>query len=374
MLCTKPKRSQISTKRKTDQGSESSTLRKVLKDQKAHRGQKEEGDSRLSIARLVLLLLIPFYRLYHLSHQLRNRPQLVVLPYIIMEVAGRPLLFRGWCPKGILDWLIFVLVRDVSPARLSMDKEKVVLPMLHFSISSQCRIYLKDHEIITRRQQILFLEGRPLQGGYDLLIREVGAPGNTDPSATISRAGCIWEWLLFLRTDLPGVLGPSHGEELVDAPSENELLDIPPEEELDDTSSKEGLILLDTSVIRVSYSDFPGVRNLSLNTKDTRSRRVLAARPPGSAGLKDRHLIGNLFRFPTLGPAHSLGTSPLDEQEEDMMVHSVNTINNTQRKYKGVPGEDEDSKEEAEDEDENTNRSFEDTKERVEGAIVSLKV
>lgn len=56
-----------------------------------------------------------------------------------------------------------------------------------------------------------------------------------------------------------------------------------------------------------------------------------------------------------------------------MMVHYVNTINNTRKRYKGVPREDEDSKEEAKDEDEHTNRSLEDTKEKVEGVTVSLK-
>ncbi|KAJ8435868.1 hypothetical protein Cgig2_028576 [Carnegiea gigantea] len=88
----------------------SGTLRKNFKNEKAHCAQKEivfkklqlrEPVQRLLIARLTLLLLRPFHRLYHLHYKLGDRSRLLILLDEVMKVASRFLLFISWCPKGI---------------------------------------------------------------------------------------------------------------------------------------------------------------------------------------------------------------------------------------------------------------------------------
>ncbi|KAJ8434799.1 hypothetical protein Cgig2_033749 [Carnegiea gigantea] len=81
-------------------------------------------------------------------------------------------------------------------------------------------IRLGDYKGAPCRQEVLLLEGRPSYGS-----KRAGAPGNSGPSATISRTSPTGERPFLLSTNLPGVEGPSWDEELVDAPSEDECLD-----------------------------------------------------------------------------------------------------------------------------------------------------
>ncbi|KAJ8424065.1 LOW QUALITY PROTEIN: hypothetical protein Cgig2_028738 [Carnegiea gigantea] len=80
------------------------------------------------------LAIYPLHGLYRLCHEFWDRPRLVILPGKVMEVTGPLLLFWSWYPKGILNWLTLVPVRNVSPARLLADKEKVILPILYFRL------------------------------------------------------------------------------------------------------------------------------------------------------------------------------------------------------------------------------------------------
>ncbi|KAJ8426831.1 hypothetical protein Cgig2_025769 [Carnegiea gigantea] len=101
---------------------------------------------------------------------------------------------------------------------------------------------------------------------------KVGAPGNSNPSTTISVTGGVRPF--HLGTEPPGPNDDS-GEELVEAPSENELLEECPEAKM-------------------------GVRHLHLRAKNAGGKGVLAAGARGSARLKKENGIGNLFRLPIL--------------------------------------------------------------------------
>ncbi|KAJ8433170.1 LOW QUALITY PROTEIN: hypothetical protein Cgig2_023814 [Carnegiea gigantea] len=125
----------------------------------------------------------------------------------------------------------------------------------------------------------------------------VGVPGNSSPSATISGIDPTGVWPLSLSTNLPGVEGSSRDEELVDAPSEDECLDDLSEEQ-EDVPLKEELVLRPFLP--------PALKNLGRNKDYLEHPRPATHRgisyriPRGSAGLKNRHRIGNLFGFPKL--------------------------------------------------------------------------
>ncbi|KAJ8434093.1 hypothetical protein Cgig2_005772 [Carnegiea gigantea] len=95
---------------------------------------QNEKESRLPITRFALPLLGPLHRFYHLGHKLRNRPGAVILLYVIKEAAGCPLVLVEQSPKGIPDWLFFILTRKVPSARIPTDKEEVILLILHFGL------------------------------------------------------------------------------------------------------------------------------------------------------------------------------------------------------------------------------------------------
>ncbi|KAJ8451487.1 LOW QUALITY PROTEIN: hypothetical protein Cgig2_017878 [Carnegiea gigantea] len=77
-------------------------------------------------------------------------------------------------------------------------------------------------------------------------FEQVGPPGNSDPSATISVTGGVLP--LSLSTDLPGPNDASGEEELVEALSEDKLLEECPEEELDEPVPKEALELVEATL------------------------------------------------------------------------------------------------------------------------------
>ncbi|KAJ8420397.1 hypothetical protein Cgig2_013884 [Carnegiea gigantea] len=189
----------------------------------------------------------------------------------------------------------------------------------------------------------------------------VGAPGNFDPSAMISVTGGVRPFRL--GTELPGPNDDSV-EELIEAPSEDKLLEECPEAELGEPDRKEVLELEEATLASglrlchpanlevghiVSYGDLPRVRHLHLRAKNVGGGGVLATRPRGVARLKKGNDIGNLFRLlililsgdashhPTInkgrevgelrcrpsiwGPACPSRTSPLDEQDDDIIYN-----------------------------------------------------
>ncbi|KAJ8426193.1 hypothetical protein Cgig2_008910 [Carnegiea gigantea] len=145
----------------------------------------------------------------------------------------------------------------------------------------------------------------------------VGAPGNLDPSATISVTRSVRSFRL--GTELPG-LSDRGGEALVEAPSEDELLEECPVAELGEPDCVEELELEEALIGRlvtrsrlrlrhsinlegghiVSYGDLPRVHNLHLRAKNAGGGGILAAGPRGSARLKNEDGVRNLFRLPTL--------------------------------------------------------------------------
>ncbi|KAJ8420105.1 LOW QUALITY PROTEIN: hypothetical protein Cgig2_011975 [Carnegiea gigantea] len=139
LLYIKQKGSQNQRRKLTNVGM-TSTLGKVLKDQKTRRGKKEivrkklqlrEPIQRFLIIRLALLPLRALHRLYGLSHKLGDRSRLIILPYAELEVASNlSFLYHGF-PKGVPNRLTLVPIRNISPALLSAEEEEVILPMLH---------------------------------------------------------------------------------------------------------------------------------------------------------------------------------------------------------------------------------------------------
>ncbi|KAJ8445628.1 hypothetical protein Cgig2_018569 [Carnegiea gigantea] len=86
-----------------------STLGKVLKDQKTHRGKEEivrkklqlrEPIQRFPVTRLALPPLRALHGLYGLSNEPGDRPRLIVLPYAELEVVGYLSLLGCGFPKG----------------------------------------------------------------------------------------------------------------------------------------------------------------------------------------------------------------------------------------------------------------------------------
>ncbi|KAJ8435271.1 hypothetical protein Cgig2_026010 [Carnegiea gigantea] len=172
-----------------------------------------------------------------------------------------------------------------------------------------------------------------------------GAPGKTNPSATTSRVGSAGVHPLFQSIELPRAPGVACGEELVDVSSEEELEDDRPKEDqklIWGSNMRGGLHLGHSSCLeiihKVSYSDFPWVRNLLLNTKDAGSGRILAPRPQGGVGHNNRHYIGNLFGFPKLilwGDVHhhpAINKS-WEAGKLRMLAHTLRT----DRHLRGVP-------------------------------------
>ncbi|KAJ8436472.1 hypothetical protein Cgig2_000457 [Carnegiea gigantea] len=231
---------------------------------------------------------------------------------------------------------MFVPNRNVPPARVSADEEDV----------------LHDHRV--EREPYAIVKGRSID--------------------RYTFRGWLVNWMhpLFLSADLPGALGIACGEELVDASSEEELEDDPPEEEstyapleeeleledktlalglrgleadqklIWDSNARGGLRLGHSSCLeiihKVSYSDFLWVRNLLLNTKDVGGGRILAARPRGGAGRKNRHYIVNLFGFRKLilwvDMRHHPAINKSREAEKlRMSAHALRT----DRHLRGIP-------------------------------------
>ncbi|KAJ8422559.1 LOW QUALITY PROTEIN: hypothetical protein Cgig2_005757 [Carnegiea gigantea] len=107
-----------------------------------------------------------------------------------------------------------------------------------------CRVRLRDHKVVPRGQEVLFLKARPSR--WEQLWGLGRPPENSAPSATIPGIGTDGEWPFLLNTDFPGVGGPLWLEELVDAPSEDERLDNPSEVE-EDIPSEEELVLVEAT-------------------------------------------------------------------------------------------------------------------------------
>jgi len=112
----------------------------LIKDQKARRGKKEivrkklqlgEPIQRLPVIELTLPPLEALHGLYYLSHKLGDGPRLIVLPYVKLEVTGRPSLFSRGLSRSVPYMFTLVPVRNVSPTRLPTDEEEVVFSVLH---------------------------------------------------------------------------------------------------------------------------------------------------------------------------------------------------------------------------------------------------
>ncbi|KAJ8441263.1 hypothetical protein Cgig2_013678 [Carnegiea gigantea] len=210
------------------------TLGKILKDQKAGRGEKEIVRKKLQLKHPVNRLALPSLGALHglncLSHKLGDGPRPFVLTYVKLEVTGHLSLFsRGlpkrsgmsppphsWCMKRksyfqcfTFDFFSMAVMKPGLLLKQYHPKTLVSLGALWMvctRLSSRTEDNLRVREVIAR----------------SILRIQVGwGPGNSDPSATISATNPSGARPFLLSIDLPGADGPSRDEELVDAPSED---------------------------------------------------------------------------------------------------------------------------------------------------------
>ncbi|KAJ8443839.1 hypothetical protein Cgig2_010303 [Carnegiea gigantea] len=231
------------------------TLGKILKDQKAGRGEKEILIQRLRITRLALPPLGALHELNCLSYKLGDGPRPVIPTYVKLEVTG------------------------------------------HLSLLSRSSFTVASASGIMKR---------------------VGAPGNSSPSATISVTNPSGARPFLLSTDLPGADGPSGDEELVDGPSNYELLDERSEEELEEIPSRPLWPLVGMSMeLNRDYLVYPPLAaricHLHLWTEDTRGEEYSQLDHEGVPSSK-RGTLGLRGRSIQIPPGHLGNHRPLLHQ------------------------------------------------------------
>ncbi|KAJ8440094.1 hypothetical protein Cgig2_025293 [Carnegiea gigantea] len=320
------------------------TLRKILKDQKAGRGEKEIVRKKLQLRLPVTKLALPPLRALHglncLSHKLRDGPRPLVLTYVKLEVTGRLSLVSRRLPKrsgtspqpdsrrtkrksyfqcftfdffSMAIMKLGLLLKQYHPKSPDLFnyrmKRKLETELKRRAINGNafcgrlihCGIHLGDHEGIPDR-----------------------APGNFDPSATISATNPSGAWPFLLSTDLPGADGPSGDEVLIDAPSEDELLDELSEEELDEAAPEVELELVEaTSAFGLdedgAEQGLPCVPSTSSSSGDlmrggyitfTSGLRTLRVEEYSQLDYEGGHRIENFFGFPTFILSGNAGHHP----------------------------------------------------------------
>ncbi|KAJ8419438.1 hypothetical protein Cgig2_027358 [Carnegiea gigantea] len=178
--------------------------------------------------------------------------QYFTFDFFSMVVMKPGLLLKQYHPRSRVSlgafWTIcmrhrFVLVQDLYNHKMKGETETIVKGRTidHYTFCKQLihgGIRLKDHEGIPSRQE------------------RVGAPGNSDPFATISVTSGARPF--HLSTNLPGPNGTSEEEELVDALSEDELFDKLSEKELDEVVLEVELELVEA--ISASWLDENGAK------------------------------------------------------------------------------------------------------------------
>ncbi|KAJ8423209.1 LOW QUALITY PROTEIN: hypothetical protein Cgig2_006762 [Carnegiea gigantea] len=148
-----------------------------------------------------------------------------------MAIMNPDLLLKQYHPKHHLRGRQFILVQNLLNHRVKKQSETIVEGRTINSYIFDRRlihggIRLKDYESVSSRQEVLNDLGiRKVTARTVLQVRAGWAPGNSGTSVTIAGASPTGEWPFLLSTDLPGAGSPSRGEELVDAPSEDEHLD-----------------------------------------------------------------------------------------------------------------------------------------------------
>ncbi|KAJ8427426.1 hypothetical protein Cgig2_019038 [Carnegiea gigantea] len=256
------------------------TLGKILKDQKASRGEKEivrkklqlrQPIQRLPITRLALPLLGALHGLNCLSHKLGDGPGLSP------SLTGRLSLLSCRLPKRVSHRFTLVPVRNRTKRKLyfqcftfdffSMAVIKPGLLLKHYHPKSpdlynhrmkrksetvvksrtindntfygrliHYGIRLRDHEGISSGQK-----GQPSSQESDCEVHPADLSGACAIISVINPSGAQ---SFLLSTDLPGADDPSGEEELVDAPSEDELLDERSEEKLKKVPPEEATLAL----------------------------------------------------------------------------------------------------------------------------------
>ncbi|KAJ8424932.1 LOW QUALITY PROTEIN: hypothetical protein Cgig2_027945 [Carnegiea gigantea] len=393
---TKGKSGQNQTEKLTNTAA-ANTLRKILKDQKARYG-KEEPIQRFPVTRLALPPPRALHRFYCLSHKFGDGSRPLMLPYIELEVAGHLSLFSRGLPEG----LTLALVRNISPTDSRRMKRKSYFQCFTFNFFSMAvtkpGLLLKQYHpkspvslgalwtVSTR------LNAHTIQGGSFTVTSAlgimklhptsrrycfsrviifnsewVGAPRNSSPSATISGTSPTREQPFLLSTNFPRVEDTLWEEELIEAPSEDECLH--------DLSEEEGDVPLDIELILVEATSTLGLDELG-------AEQGLPCVPSANnssgdlmRGVDLRHRIGNPFGFPifilsgdarnhpainkgreardcgwqpfTWGPTNPLRSSPLDEQDEDIIIQVQQTMFE-KGMSEDVPAGDKDAREEVE--------------------------
>ncbi|KAJ8438251.1 LOW QUALITY PROTEIN: hypothetical protein Cgig2_030616 [Carnegiea gigantea] len=275
-------------------------------------------------------LLGPLHRFNCLSHEIRDRPRLIILAYIELEVAVLRSSVVG-SPKGFRPG--FPSFQSGTSPKPDAWRGKRKSYFQCFTLDFFSIAVMKPDLLVNqyRPKSLVSLgalcTGRPvnrytLGGGSFTVAFASGitkeysaflAPGNFDPSATISVTVGVRPF--HLSTNLPGSKDASEEEELVDALFEDELLEEGLEEEPDKPVPEEALELVEATSASglglchsanlevrhiISYGDLPRIRHLHLRAKNVGGGGILTVGPRGSARLKKEQGIGNLFGFPIL--------------------------------------------------------------------------
>ncbi|KAJ8449201.1 LOW QUALITY PROTEIN: hypothetical protein Cgig2_027203 [Carnegiea gigantea] len=260
---------------------------KILKDQKAGRGEKEIVHKKLQLRLPITRLALPPLRALHglncLSHKLRDGRRPVVITYVKLEVVF--LSSAVGSPDRFLTGLPSFQSRTSPQPDSRYTKRKSYFQCFTFDFFSiavmKPGLSLKQYHpkslvsfgalwTICMRPNARVVQVRPWSSQvamkeqtlcHDMKIKpdtvvqshtingntfckrlihcsihlgdhegisggqkRVGAPGNSGPSATISVTNPLGARPFLLSTDLPRANGPSGDEEVVHAPFEDELL------------------------------------------------------------------------------------------------------------------------------------------------------
>ncbi|KAJ8428396.1 LOW QUALITY PROTEIN: hypothetical protein Cgig2_029019 [Carnegiea gigantea] len=155
----------------------------------ARRGQEEvilkifqfrQLVQRLPITRSTPFLLWSSHRFYHLGYEFREGLRAVIFPYVVMEIVGRPCFLLGRFPKRIPDRLPIIPIGKVPPARLLVNEEEVVLPILYPQLLRNGR-HVTLLIVETIPSQILGLTRSPLDR-----MNQAKCPGGTTQPAQLA--------------------------------------------------------------------------------------------------------------------------------------------------------------------------------------------
>ena len=81
-----------------------------------------------------MFLFGPFLGIYYPIHEGGNRPRMVVLPSIVVEIASRLHLNLDRLPKRIPDQFPIIPIGKISTIRFPVNEKKVIFSIFNFGL------------------------------------------------------------------------------------------------------------------------------------------------------------------------------------------------------------------------------------------------